>query len=187
MQTREAATLSYFSRTPEGPLLSVSVNILDGSSWVLHRQIHAIEKGCPIASFHLPLFTGRSALHRDYLFFRSVKALLGCDADQKFLRLAIRLINHCFTSLDITGAWSHEVNVATPLAQIVGNRSKMSCSHSPRDHSMKPSSLMSVAWFTGERRARSGVYESNRSHEISYRGSILPKHEWGTIAARCKA
>jgi len=44
MQTREAATLSYFSRTPEGPLLSVSVNILDGSSWVLHRQIHAIEK-----------------------------------------------------------------------------------------------------------------------------------------------
>lgn len=45
-------------------------------------------------------------------------------------RLAIRLINHCFMSLDITGAWSHEVNVATPLAQIVGNRSKMSA-HTP--------------------------------------------------------
>lgn len=54
---------------------------------------------------------------------------------------------------------------------------------------MKPSGLMSVAWFTGERRTHSGVYESNRSHEISNRDSILPKHEWVTIAASsgCKA
>jgi len=38
MQMKEAANLSYFSRTLEGLLLSVSVDILDGSSQVLHRQ-----------------------------------------------------------------------------------------------------------------------------------------------------
>jgi hypothetical protein len=75
MPMKEAATLSYFSRTLEAPF-SASVSILDDSSQVLHHQIHAIEKGCPIASFHLPLSSGRSALYRDYLFFRSVKGAM---------------------------------------------------------------------------------------------------------------
>src|SRR5436305_7081745 len=75
-------------------------------------KIHAIENGCPIASFHLPLPLERSALYRDYLFFRSVKVPLACDADQKFLRLAIRLISYCIMSVDITEIWTHELNVS---------------------------------------------------------------------------